>query len=234
MVMRPAGIVGGRGAWGAAVAAVVVSGCAHSVSGAAVRDSRQAITPLRAGDTDQVLVAPAQVHDVVGARMQVDADQTRPVFGSSALAACSAFESVGTTRFVGKDWSRIRVLLFTDGDRHDQVVAEAVAVYPDAGAASDAFSAGARDAKACDGQRALSAGSAEAWAFTVPEPNVDTVRWTKQQLGIPLTWVCHGEARLRNNALLQAMACGGGDGGATVVTSLTDRMSASVWELSGQ
>ena len=219
---------------GVATAAVVaVSGCAHTVTGAAVGNPRQSITPLRAGDTGQVLVGPAQVYDVVGSRMQVDADQTRPVFGSSAVAACSALESVGMTAFVGKDWSGIRVLLFTDGDRHGQVVAEAVAVYPDAAAASDAFTAGTKDTNACDGQRALSTGSAEAWAFSVPERTIDTVRWTKRQLAIPLTWLCHGEARLRNNAVLQAMACRSDEGGATVVTRLVDRMSASVWELSG-
>lgn len=63
------------------------------------------------------------------------------------------------------------------------------------------------------------------------DDNTDTVRWTKHQLSIPLTWVCHGEARLRNNAVLQAMACQGDDGGLTVATSLTDRMSASVGQL---
>ena len=97
----------------------------------------------------------------------------------------------------------------------------------------DAFTAATSDTKACDGQRALSTSSAEAWAFSVPERTVDTVRWTKRQLAIPLTWLCHAEARLRNNAVLQAMACQGDDRGATVVTRLADRMSASVWELSG-
>ena len=137
---------------------VAVSGCAHTVTGAAVGDPQQSI--LRAGDTGQVLVTPAQVHAIAGSKMQVDADQSRPVFGSSAVAACSALESVGMTAFVGKNWSGIRVLLFTDGDRRDQVVAEAVAIYPNAAAASDAFTAGTKDTKACDGQRALSTGSA--------------------------------------------------------------------------
>ena len=68
----------------------------------------------------------------------------------------------------------------------------------------------------------------------VQDDDTDTVRWTKHQLSIPLTWVCHGEARLRNNAVLQTMACQGDDGGQTVVTSLTDRRSVSVWELSGR
>lgn len=214
--------------------AVALAGCAHTVSGAAVFNPAQLITPLRAGDAGQVLVGVGQVSDIVGSRLQVDADRAQPVSGSSAAPACSALDSVGMAAFVGDDWSGIRVLLLTDGDRHDRVVAEAVAVYPDADAAADAFGAGTAEVQACDGQRALSTGSDAAWKFSVAEDNADTVRWAKHQLAIPLTWVCHGEARLRNNAVLQAMACQGDDGGRTVVTTLTDRMSASAWELSGR
>ena len=218
----------------AAALAVITAGCAHVVTGAAEPNPAPAINPLRSGDTGQILVTPAGMYRIAGARMQVDADQARPVSGSSAVGACSALESVGMAALVGRDWAGIRVLLFTDGDRRDQVVAEAVAIYPDAAAASGAFTAGTQDARSCDGQRALSIGSDEAWAFTVPERTVDTLRWTKQQLAIPLTWLCHGEARLRNNVILEAMVCRGDGGGATVVTRLADRMSASVWELSGR
>lgn len=222
-----------RAALGVATAVgAALSGCVHSVSGVAVGNPGQPLNPLRAGDVGQVLVTPAGIRDIAGAGMQVDADQARPVFGSSALSACSALESVGATAFVGNDFSGIRVLLFTDGDRRERVIAEAVAVYPDAVAASEAFSTGTKDVKACDGQRARTTSSDEAWAFSVPERNTDAVRWTKQQLAIPLTWFCQGEARLRNNAVLQAMACQRDADGATVVTRLADRMSASVWELS--
>ena len=130
--------------------------------------------------------------------------------------------------FPGDSWSGFHTLLYTDGDQHDHAIAEAVAIYPDARTAAAAFTSGSKDAKACDGQRALSTGGDAAWKFSVPEINADTVRWTKQQIGIPITWVCHGEARLRNNAVVQAMACQGDDGGQITVTTMTDRMSASV------
>ena len=214
--------------------AAVVAGCAHTVAGAAVFNPAEPIAPLRAGDTGQVLLSVSQVSDIVGSRLQTDADRTRPVTGSSAAPACSALDAVGMSAFVGDGWSGIRVLLFTDGDRHDRVVSEAVAVYPDAEAAAAAFSAGTSGVQACDGQRALSTGSEAAWKFTVGVDSSDTVRWTKQQIAIPMTWICHGEARLRNNAVLQAMACQDDDGGQSVVTTLTDRMSSSVWELSGR
>lgn len=220
-----------------ATVTVTLAGCAHTVSGAAVFNPAQPITPLRAGDAGQVLVGVGQVSDIVGSRLQVDADRAQPVSGSSAAPACSALDSVGMAAFVGDDWSGFRVLLLTDGDRHDRVVAQAVAVYPDAEAAAAAFRTGTADTPACDGQRALSTGSDAAWKFSVTESNPgnsDAVRWTKHQLAIPMTWVCHGEARLRNNAVLQAMACQGDEGGRTVVTTLTDRMSAGVWELSGR
>lgn len=217
-----------------ATTATVVAGCAHTVTGAAEWSPDQSVGPLRADDPARVLVTAAQVRDLAGAWMQIDADRTRPVQGSSAVPACSALDSVGMAAFVGETWSGIRVLLFTDGDRHDRVVAEAVAVYPDAAAAAAAFGTGTKDVHACDGQLAFSTGGDAAWQFSVRERTTDGVRWTKRQLGIPLTWICHGEARVRNNAVLQAMACQGDDGGRVMVTTLTDRMSAGVWELSGR
>ncbi|TGD86809.1 sensor domain-containing protein [Mycolicibacterium sp. CH28] len=215
-------------------AAVVLAGCAHSVAGSAVSSPGQRIAPLRADDADQVLVSPSQLRDIVGVKLRTDADQARPIPGTSAVPACSALDAAGMAAFLGDKWLGFHVLLFTDGDKHDHVVAEAVAIYPDAGSAAAQFATGTKNAKACDGQRALSAGGEAAWKFTVPEISADTVRWSKQQIGIPIEWICHAEARLRNNAIVQAMACQGDDGGEVMVTKLTDRMSASVWELSGR
>ena len=217
----------------ASAALLVLAGCAHTVAGVAVWNPAQSLQPLRADDTDQILIGPAQLRDVAGVKLQVDADQVRPIAGSSAVPACSALDAAGMAAFLGDSWSGFHTLLYTDGDQHDHAIAEAVAIYPDARTAA-AFTSGSKDAKACDGQRALSTGGDAAWKFSVPEINADTVRWTKQQIGIPITWVCHGEARLRNNAVVQAMACQGDDGGQITVTTMTDRMSASVWELSGR
>ena len=215
------------------LAAMLLAGCAQTVAGTAVSNPAQAITPLRADDTDQVLIGPSQLHDVVGVKLQTDADQVRPIPGTSAVPACSALDAAGMQAFVGDHWSGFHVLLFTDGDKHDHVVAEAVAIYPDAHSAATQFTAGTKNAKACDGQRALSTGGDAAWKFTVPDINADTVRWSKEQIGIPFDWTCFGESRLRNNAIVQAMACQGDAGGQVTVTTMTDRMSASVWELSG-
>ena len=218
----------------ASAAVLVLAGCAHTVAGVAVWNPAQSRQPLRADDTDQILIGPAQLREIVGVKLQVDADQVRPISGSSAVPACSALDAAGMAAFLGDTWSGFHTLLYTDGDQHDHAIAEAVAIYPDARAAAAAFSSGSKDAKACDGQRALSTGGDAAWKFSVPEINADTVRWTKQQIGIPINWVCHGESRLRNNAIVQAMACQGDDGGQVTVTTMTDRMSASVWELSGR
>lgn len=215
-----------------ATSVVVLAGCAHTVPGAAVLRPGESMGGLRPGDAQQVLLGPAEVSAVVGVKLQVDADRPYPIRGSSAVPACSALDAVGMSAFVGDDWSRFHVLLFTDGDLHEDVVSEAVAVYPDTASAAAAFSAGTRDAAACDGQRALGSGGDAAWSFTVADVDPDAIRWRKQQIGIPMTWVCQGEARLRNNAVLQAMACRGDDAGSVTVTTLTDRMSASVWELS--
>jgi hypothetical protein len=213
--------------------AVLVAGCAQTVAGSAVSNPAHGITPLRAGDTDQVLIGPAQLHDIIGVKLQTDADQTRPIPGSSAVPACSALDAAGMAAFLGENSVGLHVMLFTDGDKHDHVVAEAVAIYADGASAAAQFATGTKNAKACDGQRALSSGGDAAWKFTVPDISADTVRWNKQQIGIPFDWTCYAEARLRNNAIVQAMACQGDDGGQVAVTTMTDRMSASVWELSG-
>lgn len=215
-----------------ATTVVLVSGCAHTVSGAAAFSPAQAVRGVQPADADQILLGAADVSGIVGAKLQLDADRARPIVGASAAPACSALDAAGMAAFVGDSWSGFHVLLFTDGDRREQVVAEAVAVYPDPPAAATAFSAAMGAARACDGQRALGTGGDAAWSFTVSDLDADAVRWRKQQIGIPLTWVCQGEARLRNNAVLQAMACRGDDSGRDTVTRLTDRMSASVWELS--
>ena len=211
---------------------VVLTGCVQSIAGTAVWNPAQSIKPLRADDADQILIGPAQLRDIVGVKLQTDADQARPIAGSSAVPACSALDAAGMAAFIGDDWSGFHVLLFTDGDKHEHVVAEAVGVYPEARSAATAFIQGSKDVKACDGQRALSTGGDAAWKFTVPEANPDTVRWSKQQIGIPMSWVCYGESRLRNNAILQAMSCAADDSGQVTVTTMTDRMSATVWELS--
>lgn len=211
---------------------MALSGCAHTVAGVAATNPPPDVSGVLPADADRILLGAADVSEIVGTKLQVDADRSRPIAGASAAPACSALDAVGMAAFVGDSWSRFHVVLFTDGDRHEQVVAEAVAVYPDAPAASSAFSTATGAARACDGQRALGTGGDAAWSFTVPNIDPDGVRWRKQQIGIPLTWICQGEARLRNNTVLQAMACRGDDSGRQTVTRLTDRMSASVWELS--
>lgn len=215
-----------------ALPVMLLAGCAHTVSGAAVWNATPPAATLRAADTGEVLISPVQLEDIVGTRLQLDADRSRPIAGSSAVPACSALDAVGMAAFVGDGWSAIRVLLLTDGDRHERVVSEAAAVYPDAASAHHAFRAGTKDVKACHGQLAAATGDA-AWKFSVEDGTSDGVRWTKHQIAIPLNWVCHGEARLRNNAVVQAMACQGDDDGRTLATTLADRMSTRVWELSG-
>lgn len=211
---------------------MVVAGCGHTVPGAAEPSPEQPLRGVLPGEAGKILPGAADVSQIVGAKLQVDADRSRPITGTSAVPACSPLDASGMAAFVGDSWSRFNVLLFTDGDRHGQVVSEAVAVYPDPPAALSTFSAAVGAARDCDGRSAVGTAGDAAWSFTVSDVDTDRVRWRKQQLGIPLTWVCHGEARLRTNTVLQAMACRNDDSGHDIVTRLTDRMSASVWELS--
>ena len=123
----------------ASAALLVLAGCAHTVAGVAVWNPAQSLQPLRADDTDQILIGPAQLRDVAGVKLQVDADQVRPIAGSSAVPACSALDAVGMAAFLGDSWSGFHTLLYTDGDQHDHAIAETVAIYPDARTAAPAF-----------------------------------------------------------------------------------------------
>jgi hypothetical protein len=221
-------------AGGVAPALVLVAGCTQNVAGLPTRSDAQPLTPVRAGDMDLLLVTPGELRKITGRKLQLDADQSRPIPGSSTVPACSGLDAAGMAVFVGDQTSGFHVLLLTDGDQHSQVLAESVAVYLDSGSAAAQFGQASEAAKMCDGQRALTAGGDAAWKFTVNEGDPDTVRWTKEQIGIPITWNCHAEARLRNNVIVQAMACAGDDSGAGIVTTIADRMSAAVWELSGR
>ena len=85
----------------ASAALLVLAGCAHTVAGVAVWNPAQSLQPLRADDTDQILIGPAQLRDVAGVKLQVDADQVRPIAGSSAVPACSALDAAGMAAFLG-------------------------------------------------------------------------------------------------------------------------------------
>ena len=77
------------------LAAVLLAGCAQTVAGSAVSNPAQAITPLRSDDADQVLISASQLRDIVGVKLQTDADQARPIPGTSAVPACSALDAAG-------------------------------------------------------------------------------------------------------------------------------------------
>ena len=68
----------------------------------------------------------------------------------------------------------------------------------------------------------------------VPDSLAGEVRWNKVQKNAPGPWVCRGQARLRDNVIIQAMACQGDDGGGMTTDKILDRMSATVWEMAGR
>lgn len=214
--------------------AAVVAGCAHTVAGAVVFNPAEPITPLlRAGtpvrSCSVFLRYPTS--SAAGCRPMPTAPGRLP---ASAAPACSALDAVGMSAFVGDGWSGIRVLLFTDGDRHDRVVSEAVAVYPDAGSAADVA-----PRRAPPGSGLVTDSGAEHRQRSGVEVQCGRGQFRHGAVDQtadrhPDDVICHGEARLRNNAVLQAMACQGDDGARPQTVTLTDRMSASVWELSGR
>jgi hypothetical protein len=215
-----------------AATAVLVSGCGRTTDGRAEWNPAQATKPLRAVDADQVMISPAQLGQIVGAKLQIDVDQPIPIPDTSSPPPCGPLDAAGMQSFVGNDWSGFHLLLLTDGRGHDHVVAEAVALYSDSHSAAKAFTDATKNVAACDGQRVPGGDGASGWKFGVNDVSADTVGWNKVQLGIPMRWVCYGRARVRNNTILEAMSCQADDGGQLNVATILDQISASVWDQS--
>jgi hypothetical protein len=216
-----------------AAAVLVFTGCQRTSPGAAQWDAADAGRPLVADDANQVLLDPSQLSEIVGARLQLEADLGRPLPGISPAPECSPLDSVGTQAFVGDDWSGFHVLLFSDF-LHNHVAAEAVAAYPDKQSAATVFASATKDVAACDTKEAIGATGLGDWRFAVNDVTADAVRWNKQQLDSPEFWVCYGQARVRNNVIVQAMSCQGDDGGELNAQTMLDQMSANVWDLSAR
>jgi PknH-like extracellular domain len=213
------------------LAVILVAGCSSTTSGRAVAAVKHAARPLAAADLESVLLTPAQLSDIVGAALVPRVDQKRPV-GGGPSGPCAALDSAGSDAFVGNDFSGFHVLLAADGTEivHDHIVTEAGTVYPDAATAAKQFGAATGALGACNGRHVREMAD---WRYAVNDVTADTVRWNKEQTDAPALWVCYGQGRVRNNVIVEAMACQGDDTGAQKADTIVNRMSASVWELSG-
>jgi PknH-like extracellular domain len=213
---------------------LLVAACDRATAGSAQWNPAEATAPMRADDTDSVLLDASQLSQIVGVKLKLDADQGTPIAGSSAAPECSALDAVGMQAFVGDDSTGFHLLLLSDGFKHEHVVAEAVAVYSDSHSAATVFGTATKDLQACDRKEAKDEGGGADWKFAVNELTPDTVRWNKEQTNLPSLWVCYGQARLRNNAIVQAMSCQGDDNGQANVQAMSDQMSANVWTVSAR
>lgn len=216
----------------AAVVLTAAAGCAQTTNGNARWDRSEAAASLPANGADQVLLVPAELSQIVGVRLAPVADKAQPIPGTSSAPDCSALDTVGTRAFVGDDWTSFRLLLVNDGEKHQHVDAEAVAVYSDARVAATVFTSATKGAHACDGEAAPATDDQASWRFAVNALTPDQVLWNKEQTDAVTLWVCYGGARVRVNTILQAMSCQGDDGGKGIVAAILDRLSANVWDRS--
>src|SRR5271165_1160092 len=213
-------------------AALLLAGCAQPIGGRAVAPPSHVSRPVSGGDLDSILLTPSQLSDIIGAKLQLQADVSHPVAGDPADGPCAALDTVGMQPFIGNGFSAFHLLLLSDGSSavHDHVITQAVAVYPDAPSATTAFTTATSGLPPCDGKNVK---AEAAWKFAVNDITADTARWNKEQTDLPMLWVCYGQARVRINAIVQAMSCQGDDGGQANAGAILNRMSAAVWELSG-
>jgi hypothetical protein len=213
-------------------AAGLAAGCARSTDGVARANPAHASQLLPSDQLDTVLLTPSQLSDIVGARLQPRVELTRPVPGSAGAAQCAAVDTAGAQGFVGDNFSAFHLLVSADGTGNDNnhVVAQAASIYPDGASATKAFAAATNGLPSCNGKEVRGAAD---WKFAINDATADTVRWNKEQTNLPQLWVCYGQARVRDNVIIQAMACQGDDGGQANADAILNHMSATVWELGG-
>jgi hypothetical protein len=217
---------------GLVTAALLLAGCGQPIDGRAVAPPSHPSRSVSGGALDSILLPASQLSDIVGAKLQLHADVTRPVPGNPAEGPCTALDTPGMQPFVGDGFSGFRLMLLSDGKatQHDHVVTQAVAVYADVPTATTAFTTTTSTLPPCDGKEVK---TEAAWRFAVNDITADTVRWNKEQTDLPTLWVCYAQARVRVNAIIAAMSCQGDDGGQANAEAITNRMSATVWDLSG-
>jgi PknH-like extracellular domain len=208
-----------------------LTGCAKSIDGRAVAPADHSGRPVAAVDLDSGLLTPSQVFDIVGAQLTVRVDQKQPV-GGGPSGPCAGLDNADVEAFVGDGYTAFHVLLLADGTDtdHDHVVTQAVSIYPDAQTAAKQFGSTTTGLGPCN--RRLVRGDAD-WKYAVNDVTADSVRWNKQQTDLPMPWVCYGQARVRNNVIVEAVGCQDSDTVAQNVDTLVNHMSASVWNLSG-
>ena len=214
-----------------ALSAAVLAGCTATTSGVAKPNPAQLAKPLRSADLDGVFVAPEQVSDIVGGTLTLRIDRTRPVGGGPG-GPCAGVDTAGADEFVGVGYDAFHVLVIADGhgNQHDNIVTESATVYSDASRAAKQFASASSGLGPCNGRHVRDEAD---WKFAINDVTPDTVLWNKEQTDLPTLWVCYGQGRVRNNAIIEAMVCRGDDAGAKDADAILDRMSASVWDLSG-
>jgi hypothetical protein len=214
-------------------AAVWSAGCDRTTDGVATPNKAHVGQTVPSAQVDTVLLIPSQVTDIVGVELRPKVEQTVALPGIPDDGPCAGVDTVGMQAFVGDGYSSFHLVLSANGDdaNRNHVVAQAASIYPDAASAEKAFAAATPPLAACNGKEV----KAEAdWRYAVTEVTADSVRWNKVQKDSPQLWVCYGQARVRDNVIVQAMACQGDDGGEHVANAVLDHMSATVWELAGR
>jgi hypothetical protein len=215
-------------------AALGTAGCQRIVAGVAQPDRAHVAAKVSGNQINNVLLIPSELNKVAGVELKPRVELGRPVPGGlGGTGPCEALNSVGTDTFVGKDYTTFHVVLSSDGQGGyaAHVAAQSASIYPDASTAREAFKTGTSGIGGCNGRHVKS--DAE-WLYTVGEVTADTAHWVKEQTDAPGVWRCYGQARVRENVLLEAMACQNDSGGERKAQAILDRMSATVWELAGR
>src|ERR1700694_606140 len=209
------------------------SGCDRATDGVATPNRAHVGQAVPSAQVDSVLLIPSQITDIVGVELRPRVEHALPLTGIWADGPCAGVDTVGMAGFVGDGYSSFHLVLSVDGDdaNRNHVVAQAASIYSDAATAEKAFAAATAPLAACNGKEV----KAEAdWRYAVTEVTADSVRWNKVQKDSPQLWVCYGQARVRDNVIVQAMGCQGDDGGEHVANAVLDHMSATGWGAAGR
>jgi hypothetical protein len=211
----------------------LVGGCTRSSDGVARADPAHVRQTVPAQQLSTILLTPSQLADAVGSPVKPRVEMNQPVPGDAGGTQCASLDTAGTRGFVGDGFSAFQLVVSADGtgSTNNHVVAQAASIYPAATAATKAFATATSDLSSCNGRQVRGPAS---WRFAIRDVTADTARWSKQQTDIAQQWLCYAQARVRNNVVIEAMACQGDNGGEAKADTILNDMSASVWEVSGR
>ncbi len=225
----------GRALGALVAAAALLSGCASTVEGTAVRGQGSGplnVPPLEEADLDDVLITIGELNGIVGStQMKVTSeldemtDHSADVSDPDCLGAVYGAEE---PVYAGTEWTAVRDQVAREpGEDNDHWVEQTAVLYPAASNAQDFFDTSTATWQDC-ADSAIAVGDGDyLWALEGVEVGDSMITQMASQEGAD-GWACQHALSLVSNVTVEAWACGYSitDEAAEIATAMVDNAAA--------